>query len=78
MIEELWKGGIKLLEVKGNDETIVKWDYEFDLEELLPILRRLKHEYGENIVASLIYAQIGLLERLKLDLLSLLEDVGVG
>ena len=78
MIEELWKGGIKLLEVKGNDETIVKWDYEFDLKELLPILRRLKHEYGENIVASLIYAQIGLLERLKLDLLSLLEDVGVG
>jgi len=77
MIEKLWKGGIKLLEVKEDEETIVKWDYEFDFEELLPILRRLRHEYGGNIVASLIYAWIGLLERLKLDLISLLEDTGV-
>ncbi|WP_457549551.1 hypothetical protein [Archaeoglobus sp.] len=53
-VGELWKGEIKLLEVDEGDETIVKWDYNFDYEELLPVLRRLKHEYGENIVASII------------------------
>ncbi len=69
---ELWKGEVRLIEVKTGDETRLTFNCSFDLDELVPHLRRIKHEYDENVVNSLIYALIGMFERLKIDLLALL------
>ena len=69
---ELWKGEIRLMEVEEGDETRLTFDCSFDLDSLVPELRKIKHKYGESVVNSLIYALVGMFERLKIDLLDLI------
>jgi len=77
MERTLWEGKIRLVETETEDEVRVTFDYEFDLDELMPQLRMVRSKYddGDAIVGSMVYALIGMLEGLKQDLLCLLDDI---
>ena len=74
--EVLWNGNIKLLKIEKGVDSIVRIDdEEFNIDNLVVALRRIKNEYGENMALAMAYGLIGVLEGLKLSVLLSMSEV---
>jgi len=70
-MSELWKCTISISE--GENGVGVVDDY--DIDELIARLRTIKSEEGEGAAYGTLMTLIGVIERLKLDILSSVEEV---